>query len=313
MPARSRMARCSALMIGDHQRASHSASRRVMRSPYSSSSGALDSYQLRPLPAGGLDEHRPERALAGVERGQANVAVGLPLLAGMDDPVHLVEALRGPGADVGRGLVVLVQAGDVGGVDVDLRLAVDHLLGHGAPDTRSLLDPHGGRGPQPGDLRRLAEQRQAVAGDRQQPVDRVLHPHALVADDLRHQLEGDLHLRIEVVLGERQLGRSQRRLLDRGDLGRVHEDRAVCVGPDLEPRALLALVHVDVHVAHDRVLDHARGLGEPGRRPDVDHLVHRRGERDRGAGHGGDQRAPDAAADDDRVGLDVTARSCARA
>ena len=45
MPARSRMARCSALMIGDHQRASHSASRLVTRSPYSSTSGAFDSYQ----------------------------------------------------------------------------------------------------------------------------------------------------------------------------------------------------------------------------------------------------------------------------
>ena len=41
----SRMARCSALMTGDHQRDSHSASRRVTRSPYSSSSGAFDSYQ----------------------------------------------------------------------------------------------------------------------------------------------------------------------------------------------------------------------------------------------------------------------------
>ena len=37
-------ARCSALMMGDHQRASHSCSRRPTRSPYSSSSGAFDSY-----------------------------------------------------------------------------------------------------------------------------------------------------------------------------------------------------------------------------------------------------------------------------
>ena len=44
MPARSRIARCSALMIGDHQRASHSASRGLIRSAYSSSSGAFDSY-----------------------------------------------------------------------------------------------------------------------------------------------------------------------------------------------------------------------------------------------------------------------------
>ena len=46
MPARSRIARCSALMIGDHQRASHSALAAGDRaSPYFASSGALDSYQ----------------------------------------------------------------------------------------------------------------------------------------------------------------------------------------------------------------------------------------------------------------------------
>ena len=31
-------------MIGDHQRDSHSASRGITRSPYSSTSGAFDSY-----------------------------------------------------------------------------------------------------------------------------------------------------------------------------------------------------------------------------------------------------------------------------
>ena len=41
--ARSRIARCSALMIGDHQRESHSASR--PSTPYSSTSPAFDSYQ----------------------------------------------------------------------------------------------------------------------------------------------------------------------------------------------------------------------------------------------------------------------------
>ncbi len=45
MPARSRMARCSALMIGDHQRASHSCSRGITASPYSPSSASLDAYQ----------------------------------------------------------------------------------------------------------------------------------------------------------------------------------------------------------------------------------------------------------------------------
>ena len=33
-------------MIGDHQRESHSASRGITRSPYSSTSGRLDSYQF---------------------------------------------------------------------------------------------------------------------------------------------------------------------------------------------------------------------------------------------------------------------------
>ena len=42
---RSRMARCSALMIGDHQRESHSASRPFTWSANSSSSGSFDAYQ----------------------------------------------------------------------------------------------------------------------------------------------------------------------------------------------------------------------------------------------------------------------------
>ena len=43
--AASRMRRCSALMIGLHQRASHSCSRGITASPYSSRRPALDSYQ----------------------------------------------------------------------------------------------------------------------------------------------------------------------------------------------------------------------------------------------------------------------------
>ena len=41
----------------------------------------------------------------------------------------------------------------------------------------------------------------------------------------------------------------------RRDLVGVERDRAVGVGADLEAGALLALVHVGVHVADDRVLD----------------------------------------------------------
>ncbi len=76
------------------------------------------------------------------------------------------------------------------------------------------------------------------------------------------------------------------------------------VRADLEVAAVLALVHVGVHVAHDGVLDLADGAGEERHRADADHLVDRRGERDGGAGHPGDAGAPHAAADDDGFGLD---------
>ena len=223
---------------------------------------------VRALPAGGLEEHRAERLLAGVERRQPDVAVRRPLLAGMDDPVGLVEALGGPRADVRGRLLAVVEARDVRRLEVDLRLAVRHPLRDRPADARPLLDPHGGRRPQALDLRRLAEQRQPVRRQRQQAVDRVLDADALVADDLRHQLERVLHLEREVVLGERELGRRQRRLLDRGDLARVVEDRAVGVRADLEAGAVLALVHVRVHVAHDRELDRPasrRRTAAPGR------------------------------------------------
>ena len=148
MPARSRIARCSALMIGDHQRDSHSAVRRVTRSPNSSSSEALDSYHMRPLPAGRLEEERLQLALALVERRQAHVAVGRPLLARVDDAVGLVEALGRSRAHVRARLLMLVEAGGVGGVDVDLRLAVHHPLGQRLAGARSFLDPDRRRRPQ---------------------------------------------------------------------------------------------------------------------------------------------------------------------
>ena len=93
----------------------------------------------------------------------------------------------------------------------------------------------------------------AVRRQRQQAVDRELHADRFVADDLGEELEGVLELRVEVVLGERQHRRRQRGRRDRRDVVGVHEDRAVGVRADLEAAAVLALVHVGVHVAHDRV------------------------------------------------------------
>ena len=74
---------------------------------------------------------------------------------------------------------------------------------------------------------------------------------------------------------------------------------------DLEVAAVLALVHVGVHVAHDREADLADGVRELRDGPDADHLVDRRGERDGGTGHPRDARAPHAAGDDHDLRLDV--------
>ena len=199
-----------------------------------------------------------------------------------------------------------VEAGDVAVVDVDLGVAVGHPLGDRAADARALLDPDRGRGPQALDLA-LAQDRVAVAGQRQQAVDGVAHLRALGAEQLGHQLVGLLELRVEVVGGERHLGRRQLGLLDRGDVLGLVQDRAVRVGADLHVGAVLALVAERVHVADDREGDLALALGQLRARADADHLVHGGGQRDRDPGHVADLRAPDAAGDHDRLGLDVAA------
>ena len=77
------------------------------------------------------------------------------------------------------------------------------------------------------------------------------------------------------------------------------------VRADLHVAAVLALVAVGVHVPDDRVGDLADGVRQHRDRPDADHLVDRRRERDRRSGHRRDPRAPDAGGDDDDVRLEV--------
>ncbi len=203
---------------------------------------------------------------------------------------------------------MVVEAGDVRRVEVDVRLAVRHPLRERLADARPLLDPHSGGRPQPFHLGRLAEDRHPVGRQRDEAVDCVLHSDRLVADDLRHQVERVGELGIEVRLRERELGRRERRRLDRGDLLGVVDDRAVRVRADLETRSVLPLVHEHVHVADDRELDRARARLEARHGPDVDHLVHHRRERDVRARHPGEERAPDAAGNYDRLRLDRPAR-----
>ncbi len=259
----------------------------------------------RPLPAGRLEERRSQLPLPIVEWSQAHVAVGSPLLGGVDDPVCLVETLGGPRAHMRARPLMFVEAGDVRRVQVDLGLAVHHPFGKRLPGAGAFLDPDGCRRPEASHVRRLPEDWHPVGREREDAVDGVLHAHFLIAHDLGHQLEGVLHLELEVGLRERKLGRRQRGPFDGRDVFRVVQDRPVRVGADLEVASGLALVHVGVHVADDRHLDVAFGAGEARHRADVDHLMHGRGERDAGAGHARDARAPDSAGDHDRVGLDL--------
>ena len=220
-PAASRIRRCSALMIGLHQRESHSCSRGITASPYSLEQAGVGLVPVRPLPARGLEEERAELLLGVVHRRLPLAAVGLVLLGRVDDPVGLDERLGGAQPGVLAALLVLVEPRDVAVADVDLAVAVGHPLGHRAADARSLLDPHRGGGPEPLHVA-LAEDRQAVAGEGEQAVDGVAHLRALGAEQLGHQLVGLLELRVEVVAGERQLGRRQLRLVDRGDVLGLH-------------------------------------------------------------------------------------------
>ena len=224
--------------------------------------GGVGLVPERALPAGGLEEHRALLDLLRVHRGEPLAAVGLVLLAGVDDPVGLVERLRRARPDVGAGALVRVEPGDVGVADVDLGVTVRHPLGDRAADPRALLDPDRGRGPEALDLGRLPQHRPAVGGQREQPVDRVADLGAVGTEQVGHQLEGLLQLRVEVLLGERHLRRRQLGLLDRGDVLGVPQDRAVGVGADLHVGAVLALVAEGVHVADDREGDLAGLTGE---------------------------------------------------
>ena len=269
--------------------------------------GGVAVVPLRPLPAGDLEELGVVGALPLVHRGHAQVAVGQVLLGRVDDAVGLGERLERAGLRVLAGLLVGWRRLMSRLVAVDLGLAVDHPLGDGLADRGPFLDPDRGGGPEALDLGRLAQERHAVRRERDEAVDGVLLADLLVAEDLREELEGVLELRVEVVLGERELRRREGGLLVGRDRLRVVQDGPVGVRADLESDAVLALVHEDVHVADDRVLDRPGRLREDLDGAVVGHLVDDRGERDARAGHLGQERGPDAAGDDHVLGLDGAA------
>ena len=257
---------------------------------------------LGPLPSAHLEELRPQLHLAGVGGHGAHPAVGFPLLAGMDDAVGLVEVLGAAGQDVVLGAGVTVEPGDVGGMGIDLGITLGHPLGDHLADRRTLLDPHRRHRPQVFDLNRLTQQRHGVGGEGEEAVDGVADLG--LRKDVGHQLEGLLHLLVEVLVREGHLGGGEERLAERGDFVGMVEDGPVGVGPHLHGAGCLAFVHVGVHVPHDREADLRPGLLEDRDGPHVDHLVDGRGERDRGPRHPGDPGAPHPAGHQHVVRLD---------
>src|SRR5207253_5700865 len=96
---------------------------------------------VRALPRGRLEKARAELLLPLVERGDARASVRLPLLARVDDPVGLVEALGRAALDVRGGALLGTEARDVRRREVDLRLAAHHPLRDRRAHAGGLLPP----------------------------------------------------------------------------------------------------------------------------------------------------------------------------
>ncbi len=300
------------MMIGLHQRESHSCSRGITASPYSSSRPAFDSYQNGRSQPAVSKKTAPSCLLRRRTSGRCgSVAVGLVLLGRVDDAVGLDERLGGAQPDVCSRRIWCwwKRAMSLWLMSISEWPWVIHSATARPTPGPSLIQTAAAR-PQPPDLGVSPRIGMPSQVSDKQAVDGVADLGTLGPEQVGHQLEGLLELRVEVVLGERHLGRRELGLLDRGDVLGLVQDRAVGVGADLHVGAVLALVAEGVHVAHDREGDLALLLGQLRARADGDHLVHRGGQRDGDAGHVADLRAPHAAGDHDGLGLDVAAGRC---
>ena len=105
----------------------------------------VGSEPLRALPGSSLEEHGVQVLLTGEVGANSQVPAAFPLLVRVDNAVRLVEVLLGPGPDVLLGPLLVVEARDVGTVDVDdTGIAKGHPLGDHLSHAWSLLDPHRG-------------------------------------------------------------------------------------------------------------------------------------------------------------------------
>ena len=189
-------------------------------------------------------------------------------------------------------------------MQINFTLAEHHPLSNGLTGAGAFLDPHRGDRPEVLNLGGLTKDGHAIWGERQDSVDGVLLTDRLVADDLWHELKCVLVLKVEVFLGEWELGGGECSSSVRRQFVWAVKDCTVCVGTDLKAGAVLTLVHEGVHVTDDWPLDIALAVSEEGHGADVLHLVNGWGQRDARAGHLRKARTPTTTGDDDVLSLD---------
>ena len=188
----------------------------------------------------------------------------------MDDPVRLVEALGRAALDVLRRALLVDRSArcpTTGGRSPARRAPSTRRRRGRRPGPPSPRPRRPTRGPCTSGVSPSSGSPSGVSESR--PLIAYLIPTDSSPSTSGTSCERVLELELEVLLRERQLGRRQRRLLDRRDLVGLVEDRPVRVRADLEALPVLALVHVRVHVAHDREVDRrlrGRGSAAPGRR-----------------------------------------------
>ena len=125
------------------------------------------------------------------------------------------------------------------------------------------------------------------------------------AQHIRHQFQRVLHALVKIVRRKGHLRRGQGGFLVRGDIIGRDQHRPVLIRADLHVAAVLALVPVYVHIPHNGVLNFAFGLLKQRNGADGNKLMHRRGQRDRRAGHANNARGLNAAGNHHTIGLNI--------
>ena len=110
-----------------------------------------------------------------------------------------------------------------------MRIAVCHPFGNELCDARAFFDPDCGRRPEVFYFDRFAKHGHCIWRQREQTVDRIFD---FGVTEHVHQLDCLLHLRIKIILSERQLGGRERRRFIRWNVVWVHENRTVRITTD---------------------------------------------------------------------------------